>query len=659
MTLFKIAVTNMRKNFNQYLIYFISIAISVLIYFTFMSLSQNPLINKIFKNWEVVGNSLFSSAGVILILFVGFFIFYSNSYFLKKRKREFGLYALLGLRRGQISIIIIFENLLTYLLALVAGILTGIFFSKLFIMLLFWIVNLRVDTQLIVSTKAITDTIYTFLLIMGVTSVYAVYIIFRYSLLELFKSETREKRVKGSLMLTIAGLLFIVFGYCLALQIVVNSSFWEKVGFGNCILLILGSVILGTWIFIRYSMPLGLRYFYNFKKAYYRGTNLITVTSLRYRMKKNANTLAMIAVLSATTLTIIGAISSFYYITIDQVQKENPSSYQLLNLTPNKEAEVERIIKRDKNHNLNYMTRSAYIDAYVEQELDQMPYDYYQNKATFSFITESEFNRLNLVENRNNKPIKNLKTGEAVFVGKSMSNVRDKRVQQLLGEEFKIVSTDKTKKLGDVTITDFRYYPIFNAGFADAMLVVSDAFYNQLTGELRTQKVSIYDVTEVDHSEALGNKIQMATEGKINLWSENFSSYYSNYHMVSILMGTILYIGVFIGLVFFMATGSIIYFKQVTDAYLEQNQFTTLFKLGLTRKELRRVVSRQIAPMFIIPLLLGLSHSMIAMIGLSRNIDYSLQWPVIIVTSVYCIFYGFYYWICVNSYMNIVTRFRH
>ncbi len=649
----------MWKNFNQYMIYFISIAISVLIYFTFMSLSQNPLIDKIFKRWELIGNSLFSSAGFILILFVGFFIFYSNSYFLKRRKREFGLYALLGLRKGQISIIIIFENLLTYLLALVTGILTGIFFSKLFIMLLFWIVNLRVDTKLVVSATAITDTIYTFLIIMAITSLYAIYIVFRYSLLQLFKSETREKRVpRGSLVLTIIGLALIIFGYFLALQIVITSPFFEKVGFGNSILLVLGSVVLGTWIFIRFSMPLGLRYFYNFKKIYYHGTNLITVTSLRYRMKKNANTLTMIAVLSATTLTIIGAISSFYYVTIDQVQKENPSSYQLLNLTPDKEAEVERIIKRDKEHNLVYMTKGAYIDAYIDQELKQMPVDYYQNKARFSFITVSEFNRLNSVEGRSNKPIRNLKTGDAVFVGKEMNNTRDRRVQQLIGKSFQIVTKDKKTTVGDVTITDFRYYPIFNTGFADAMLVVNDTFYNKLKKEFRAQKVSIYDVTEVDHSEELGNKIQVATEGKVNLWSETFSSYYSNYHMVSILMGTFLYIGVFIGLVFFMATGSIIYFKQVTDAYLEQNQFATLFKLGLTEKELRRVVSRQIAPMFIIPLLLGLSHSLVAMIGLSRNIDYSLQWPVVIVTSIYCILYGFYYWLCLNSYTNIVTRFR-
>lgn len=659
MTLFKIAVTNMVKNFNQYVIYFISIAISVLIYFTFISLAKNPLINKIFMRWEVLGNSLFSFAGVILILFVGFFIFYSNSYFLKRRKREFGLYALLGLRKSQISMIIIFENLLTYLLALLTGILTGIFFSKLFIMLLFWIVNLRVDTKLIVSASAITDTVYTFFIIMGITSLYAIYLIFRYSLLKLFKTEEREKKLaKGSVILTIIGISLIGFGYFLAIQVIQNSPLWTKIGFGRGVLMVLFSVIVGTWLFIRHSMPLVLRFVYNKKSSYYHGTNLITITSLRYRVRKNANTLAMIAILSATTLTIIGAISGFYYVTIEQVKTENPSSYQLLNISPDKDEEIVRIISRDKDHKLRYRTKSSYINASVKNELEKMPFNYYQNQAKFSFIPESEFNRINLIEDRKNKPIHHLKNGEAIYVGRETNDLHERRKQELKSHTFQIVSDDKKTGFGAIQVIDFRPNPVFNSGFADALLVVNDDFYNRLKEHLKVQKVAMYDVTEVDHSENLGNKIQVAAEGKVNIWSPTFSSYYSNYHMVSILMGTILFIGIFIGLVFFLATGSVIYFKQVTDAYLEQNQFTTLFKLGLTKRELRGIISRQIAPMFVIPLLLGISHSIFAMIGLARNLEYSLQMPVIIVTSIYCVFYGLYYWICVNSYTNIVTRYQ-
>ncbi|EAH0470140.1 TPA_asm: ABC transporter permease, partial [Listeria monocytogenes] len=96
--LFKVALTNMRKNFNQYIVYFVSLIVCVLVFFTFVSLSYNPLIDTVFKRWELFGPAMFSSASLMLILFIIFFIFYSNSFFLKRRKREIGLYSLLGLR---------------------------------------------------------------------------------------------------------------------------------------------------------------------------------------------------------------------------------------------------------------------------------------------------------------------------------------------------------------------------------------------------------------------------------------------------------------------------------------------------------------------------------------------------------------------------------
>ncbi|HDM9180776.1 TPA: ABC transporter permease, partial [Listeria innocua] len=110
--LFKIALTNMRKNFNQYIVYFVSLIVCVLVFFTFVSLSYNPLIDKVFKRWELFGPAMFSSASLMLILFIFFFIFYSNSFFLKRRKREIGLYSLLGLRKSQIVLVLFYENAL-------------------------------------------------------------------------------------------------------------------------------------------------------------------------------------------------------------------------------------------------------------------------------------------------------------------------------------------------------------------------------------------------------------------------------------------------------------------------------------------------------------------------------------------------------------------
>ncbi|EUJ19367.1 Putative ABC transporter (Permease) [Listeria aquatica FSL S10-1188] len=301
------------------------------------------------------------------------------------------------------------------------------FFSKLFSMLLFWIVNLRVDTTIIFSGKAIIDTILVFLVIMAFTSLYACGMVLRYSLLQLFQNKEMEKNVpRGSVTLTILGLCFIGFGYTLALQNIEESFLWHKLKFFAGFGLILLSVVVGTWLVIRFSMPLGLRYFYGRKKVHYHGTNLLTITSLRYRLKRNANTLAMIAVLSATTLSIIGAIGSFYSGAIHDVKRENPSSYQILNLTPDKQKEVDRIIRRSSENKLQYATQSAYLNVPVKNPMKRMPYEFYANSRHFSFISENEFNRLNKIERNRNLSISGLRDGEGVLVGSDMTRIPTK-----------------------------------------------------------------------------------------------------------------------------------------------------------------------------------------------------------------------------------------
>ncbi|WP_051999223.1 FtsX-like permease family protein [Listeria cornellensis] len=128
MTLFNIAFTNVRKNFSQFSMYLGSLILSVLIYFTFVSLAYTKSIGVIFDKWGIGGQGVFMAAAIVLILFVAFFIFYSSNYFTRSRKRELGLYSLLGLRKGQIGRIIFYENLMMHVMAVVSGIVIGVFF---------------------------------------------------------------------------------------------------------------------------------------------------------------------------------------------------------------------------------------------------------------------------------------------------------------------------------------------------------------------------------------------------------------------------------------------------------------------------------------------------------------------------------------------------
>ncbi|EAC5124550.1 ABC transporter permease [Listeria monocytogenes] len=653
--LFKVALTNMRKNFNQYIVYFVSLIVCVLVFFTFVSLSYNPLIDTVFKRWELFGPAMFSSASLMLILFIIFFIFYSNGFFLKRRKREIGLYSLLGLRKSQIVLVLFFENAMLYMLATIFGVLIGIFSSKLFAMVLFWIVGLAIDAEFIISFKAIIDTILVFFGIMLFTSVYAVFLVLRYNLNQLFKNDDKEEKVaKGSLIFMLIGLALITFGYYLATRNIEESPIWLAYDFFDLILVILACVILGTWLMVRFGTPYVIRQLYNNKRFFYKGTNMLGITSLRFRLKKNAGTIAMIAVLSATTLTIIGSMSSFYVCTINDISAENPSSYQVLNISAKNEKEIIQTIRDDQDHKLKKLMQAEMLSAEVEYK-DIPKYKMHMDTFIHTIVSESEYNRIGERQQSDFVESKKIAYGDAILLGKNTYYARSDIQEKWLTRKM-VVQSNKSvaKKMPPIKVVDFRENSIFNTGISYETLVVSDEYYDDLERLFPPESVTMFDITNPNHSESLDKKVQTIVDGEPSLFSENVSSYYTNYHLISTVVGSLLFIGIFIGIVFFLATGSIIYFKLVTDAVSEKAKFDILFKLGVTEKEIRKIISKQVWPIFVIPLFFGIAHSMAALWGISVNLMDNIKYPVLIGTGIYILCYAAYYFLCINSFTKIV-----
>ncbi|HAA0651130.1 ABC transporter permease [Listeria innocua] len=653
--LFKIALTNMRKNFNQYIVYFVSLIVCVLVFFTFVSLSYNPLIDKVFKRWELFGPAMFSSASLMLILFIFFFIFYSNSFFLKRRKREIGLYSLLGLRKSQVVLVLFYENALLYMLATLFGILIGIFSSKFFAMILFWIVGLAIDAEFIISFKAVLDTGLVFFGIMLFTSFYAVYIVLRYNLSQLFKNDQKEEKLaKGSIFLMLIGLALIIFGYYVATSNIEVSPIWLTYDFFDVILVIICSVILGTWLMVRFGTPYVIRKLYSNKRFFYNGTNMIGVTSLRFRLKKNAGTIAMIAVLSATTLTIIGSMSSFYVRTINDISAENPSSYQVLDISAKDEREIIQTIQNDQDHKLKSLMQAEMVSATLEYK-DIPKYKTRMDNMIHTVVAQSEYNRIGAKQQSDFEKPKKLSYGDAILLGKNTYYARQEIQDKWLSRKMVVQSNESlAKKMPPMKVVDFRENSIFNTGISYETLVVSDEYYDDLERLFPPERVAMFDITNSNHSEELDKKVQTIVDGEPSLFSENVSSYYTNYHLISTLVGSLLFIGIFIGIVFFLATGSIIYFKLVTDAVSEKSKFDILFKLGVTEKEVRRIISKQVWPIFAIPLFFGIAHSMAALLGISINLMDNIKYPVLIGTGIYIICYAAYYFLCINSFIKIV-----
>ncbi len=183
MTLFSLARKNIKGNFNNYFVYFVTLVFSTVIYYTFTSLQYSEKIQESIELSDTM-SFMFGVSSIILILFVAIFILYSNSFFTRKRKKEVGLYAILGLRKKTIAKMLFYENLIMGIIAIVIGIILGTLLSKLFAMILIKLMGSIAEVDFGISILAITQTVIVFMVIILFTSVQGYRLIYRFTLIE-------------------------------------------------------------------------------------------------------------------------------------------------------------------------------------------------------------------------------------------------------------------------------------------------------------------------------------------------------------------------------------------------------------------------------------------------------------------------------------------
>ncbi|WP_305926374.1 FtsX-like permease family protein [Bacillus mycoides] len=455
MNLFDIVQRNIRRNFKEYILYFVSLASSMLIYFIFASLRYSTQIKKEMVN-NVMINSVLQSSKVILIIFIAIFIIYSTNFFIRKRKKEVGLYSLLGITKKQIGTMLFCETMIMGGFALVVGILIGSMSFKLFLELLMSLMKLNVPIHFELSIKAIIDTFIVFLSILLYTAWKNSRIIYKFPLIEMLQANHQGERMpKGSVLRAYIGLILMGLGYILAgffreVVNIVRNPIDPMNPIINPIMIpvfILFAVVFGTYFLFTSYTAIVLKKIRSKREIFYSGINIINISQLLYRVKGSAKLLATIAILSATALTAISTVAAGYY------------------------------------------------------------------------------------------------------VGQSETN---------------------------------------------------------------------------------GDFMQ--------------------------LYGASLFIGSFLGVIFVLATGSIIYYKQLSEAYANQRYYETLRKIGVTKKEVRKSISKQVSFSFISPLIVGLVHSLFAIPIINNMPIYNIIIPILISSGAYCIIYFGYYVLTVYSYFKIVYK---
>lgn len=641
MTLFSIARKNIRKNFTNYFLYFASMIFSIVIYFTFVSLKYDHTIQAATEGSTKI-SSAFSGAAVVLIIFVAIFIWYSNSFFTRKRKKEVGLYSLLGVRKKQIGRMLFYENFLMGVLALLAGIALGSVLARFFVSLLMKVMGYDAVSNFSISPAAIINTAIVFMIITLITSLQGYRLIYRFKLIELFHADREgEREPKASWFKAILSLVFISAGYWLALQNLMQSKAWAAMGFMLTPLVILTTVIIGTYLLFSTLTVTLLKLSRNNKNRFWNGMNMIGISQLLYRIKGNARTLTIIAVLSATTLTAVGTAYSFYYSNASNAQQANPNSMMWISHDSSVTKRADELIDSTPQHELLYHASVPILE--VDADVSGLNDVFSHDIQSYSVISQHDFNELAKMQGR--KDTITLSGEEAVAL--------DPAYYEGISPTYvgSTVSLKTDKQEESITFKELKKYSVLNIGTVYSTIVISDERFAQLEKQAHTIMLEAYGISNQDKAKQLTEDL----EG-ILPESASFSSYYQDYARGMEASGLLIFMGGFLGLVFLTATGSIIYFKQLTEANSDKARYQILNKIGVNRREVKKSIAQQVLFIFALPLVAGIAHCAVALSALSKLLHMNLVIPVVICMAVYTCVYLIYYVVTVRSYYKIVTK---
>lgn len=599
--------------------------ISVVICYTFNSLLYTPEIKNAVNNME----GTMSQTSFVLIGFVAVFIGYSNAFFTKKRKKEVGLYSLLGVRKKNIARMLFFENVIIGAITLVCGLVLGVILSRLFIMLLLKLVGAPVDVSFSIPMEAIMTTTITFTVITIFTSLQSYLLIYRFKLIELFQAEKKGEKVpKASIVSAVVSIILLV------------SSYWFM--FNGAIMLSMPLIAIGTYFLFRSLTVYLLKRAQKNKPNYYKGINIIGTSHLLYRIKGNALMLTIIALLISVALPYLQASFSEYSITEKDAHETAPFSYIHLSKDETSDNQIKRVISKDKEHPI-----TAQLDIPVIQVKGNTSAPFQdKNDLSVNLISESEFHKMNKILKLGDIP--NLSGEHAIafqqYINQPATDFIDQKVNIQLPEgnfTFKLNKLEK-KAIRLTSGSELLYIVIDNARFASVAKQISPIIYKayKVTDEKTTKETSEIVMTLAE------NDTHMRT-------------FYKEYKQIKALTGMKIFVVSSLALVLLVATGSVIYFKQLTEAYSDKNRYEILRKLGVNKKEVRTTIAKQTLFIFLLPLIIGILNA--AMLTMSVSLQYSMDIQQDIISFVYAmttygLIYLVYYVLTINSYNRIVNK---
>ncbi|BAX67831.1 FtsX-like permease family protein [Latilactobacillus sakei] len=689
--LLRLLVRSTINRARDYAAYLMACIMAIVVYFCFTAIKTDPVLSKLKSAGErLIFGGTIQIASIIIILFAAFFLAYANLFFMKKRRQEIGMLSVIGVTRLQISVVFFAESLVIGTIALLIGLFFGIFLSKLFGMLLLRMMGISVAIPFLISWGAIKQTTITFGLLFLLTGLLNSSLIFRYQLVDLLHPTEFSRKTRRPNWLTtiwgLIGVMLIISGYYLAEHILTLMPYFEKrYGYGidfAYLGMILWFEIIGTLAFFQAYTQIWLRLERQWKRLYYRGTHLLSVTNLSYRFKKNAKTLWMITILSAVTITALGSAAMIYTFNQKTLRENIPAD---IIYSKFQKADVERVL-REQKVTPKRITTTTYkiVDAQFEVATPWINDSVMQAGAT-GVLPLSRYNML--MARQFKLPATQLRPNEAVaMIDLPLTMIKMPHRKRLASASQQGIPLQiKQPEIPQLRIIHIRrLYPNgvpVNFYGALNMAVVPDQYYEQIK-PAAIDKVYALDLTPKQrrNKQLMRAFFNLAhdTKKQSYLTTTKNENGFKRYHVTTksvsnginradLLLrkpnqdrsnanfGFYMYIALFIALTFMLATGSIIMLKQLSEAQEEILQYKTLKRIGMTYSEIKRTIYFQILIIFLLPIILGTLHAIFAIRLLSLFLDNPGLQLVYIVCGIFIMIYFVFYLVTAEIYNRIVN----
>ncbi|WP_339259916.1 ABC transporter permease [Paenibacillus sp. FSL R5-0713] len=639
MSLNYIIFRNLRKNLKNYYLYVFALVFSVALYFSFVTLQYDPSMDEVAASTK--GAAAIGASSVLLIGIVGIFLLYANTIFIKRRSKEIGLFQLIGLTKGRIFGILSAENSILYFCSMAIGVLIGFLASKLVLMILFKILGVDAITKLYFSPMALLQTVIVFTIMYLLIMLMNYIFIKRQSILSLFRvSSTSEQQVQkmsfGQMIVGVLGIALMVYGYFVSARLFSGEAM-DMQQLMYTMILILFSVILGTYLFYKGSVSFIFNLIRKSKNGYLSIYEVLSLSSIMFRMKSNALLLTIITTVSALAIGMLSLSYISYYSAEAQAKESLPEDFSFA------QVDVKSRFVAELEHKQIAYEEKHREPIYIEIDAQEVMDDSAMEELLFSSVLSD-----NMVDNID------VQAGEVVFMGYGNA------IQQLISiqEKGPIVLHGLKHRLAQQLIgtTKQGVLPTYYTR-GTPVAVVDETVYQQLKQDIdpELQKVEwadYYGVRIVNEGQA-EDAYAVYKEQQLEAPSFSQVEFRNNQRNT---MGLIMFIVGFLGLTFLITSGCILYFKQMNESEEEKGNYTILRKLGFTQGNLLRGIQIKQLFNFGIPLMVGLSHSYFAVKSGWFFFGTELATPTVIVMIVYTLLYSIFGLLSVWYYKRVIKE---